>query len=123
VIVYTIFHFTAFLFVGLLASLIVTIARYEPSILLGFAILFAVSEIGIYGLVALIGQATPIRNAWLPIMAGNVLAAGAMGFYFWKRHGELEHELRHAFDYKRDEDDGEQGAEVEAVVTERPAAP
>jgi uncharacterized membrane protein YphA (DoxX/SURF4 family) len=127
VIVYTIFHFAAFMFVGLLASLIVHLARHEPSILLGFAILFAVTEIGIYGLVALLGEATPLRSAWLPIMAGNVLAAGAMGYYFWKKHAELEHELRHAFDYKRGEDEEE--AEVEAqvevdvAVTERPAAP
>jgi uncharacterized membrane protein YphA (DoxX/SURF4 family) len=125
VLVYTIFHFTAFIFVGLLASFIVTLARKEPSILLGFAILFAATEIGIYGLVALLGEASALRRgAWLPIMAGNVLAAGAMGFYFWKKHGEIEHELRHAFDYKRDEDE-EVGAEaeVDVEVTDRPVAP
>jgi uncharacterized membrane protein YphA (DoxX/SURF4 family) len=125
VLVYTIFHFTAFMFVGLLASLIVTLARYEPSILLGFAILFAVTEIGIYGLVALLGEASPLRQgAWLPIMVGNLLAAGAMGFYFWRKHGELEHELRHAFDYKRDEDEEPVAvAEVDVEVTDRPVAP
>jgi uncharacterized membrane protein YphA (DoxX/SURF4 family) len=126
VVVYTIFHFTAFMFVGLLASLIVTLARHEPSILLGFAILFAATEIGIYGLVALLGETSPLqRNAWLPIMVGNLLAAGAMGFYFWKKHGELEHELRHAFDYERDEDVEPEAtvAEADVVVTERPAAP
>ena len=124
VIVYTIFHFTAFMFVGLLASLIVTLARQEPSILLGFAILFAVTEIGIYGLVALLGEASPLaRGAWLPIMVGNLLAAVTMGYYFWKKHSEIEHELRHAFDYRRDEDDVAVAAveEVEVVVTDRPA--
>lgn len=105
VVAYTVFHFAAFMFVGLVASLIVALARYEPSILIGFAILFAIMEVGIYGLVGLLSVATPLgKYAWLQIMIGNVLAALAMGFYFWKKHGELEYELRHAFD-PRDNDE------------------
>ena len=105
VLVYTVFHFAAFMVVGLVASLIVHLARYEPSILLGFAILFAATEIGIYGLVALLGEWSPLaRGAWLQIMVGNVLAALAMGIYFWRTHRELEHELRHAFDPHDDEE-------------------
>ncbi len=104
VLAYTIFHFAAFMFVGLVASFIVALARHEPSILIGFAILFAIMEVGIYGLVSLLDAATPLgRHAWLPIMLGNVLAAFAMGFYFWKKHSELEYELRHAFDPRPDE--------------------
>jgi uncharacterized membrane protein YphA (DoxX/SURF4 family) len=115
VLFYTVFHFAAFMVVGLLASLIVQLARQEPSILIGFAILFAVTEIGIYGLVALIEGASPLgRNAWLPIMVGNILATFAMGFYFWKTHSELSYELHHAFDVKRDEDD-ETGTTTEEV--------
>jgi uncharacterized membrane protein YphA (DoxX/SURF4 family) len=106
VIAYTVFHFAAFMFVGLVASLIVALARYEPSILIGFAILFAVMELGIYGLVGLLEGATPLgRDAWLPIMIGNVLAAFSMGFYFWRKHSELEYELRHAFDPRENENE------------------
>jgi putative oxidoreductase len=106
VLVYTVFHFAAFMFVGLLASLIVHLARREPSILIGFAILFAVTEVGIYGLVAFLGEWSPLQgNAWLPIMLGNVLAAAAMGFYFFRTHRELAYQLRHAFDPRPDEDD------------------
>jgi uncharacterized membrane protein YphA (DoxX/SURF4 family) len=113
VLFYTVFHFAAFMVVGLLASLIVQLARHEPSILIGFAILFAVTEIGIYGLVALIEGASPLgRNAWLPIMVGNILATLAMGFYFWKTHGELSYELHHAFDLKREADDEADTEEV-----------
>jgi uncharacterized membrane protein YphA (DoxX/SURF4 family) len=116
VLVYTVFHFAAFMFVGLVASLIVHLARQEPSILLGFAILFAATEIGIYGLVAFLGEWSPLqRNAWLPIMVGNVLAAGAMGFYFYRTHREIAYELRHAFDLRPSEDDDE---EVTVVVAE-----
>lgn len=115
VLVYTVFHFAAFMFVGLLASLIVSLARMEPSILIGFAILFAATEVGIYGLVGLLEGATPLaRDAWLPIMVGNLLAAAAMGWYFWRQHRELEYELRHAFDPRPDEDEGV--VEEQAVV-------
>ncbi len=118
VLVYTVFHFSAFMVVGLIASLIVHLARHEPSILLGFAILFAATEIGIYGLVALLGEWSPLaRGAWLQIMVGNILAALAMGIYFWRTHGEIEHELRHAFDPREEEE--------EVVIVERqvPSAP
>ncbi|HEY2027056.1 MAG TPA: DoxX family protein [Gemmatimonadaceae bacterium] len=120
VLFYTVFHFAAFMLVGLLASLIVQLARQEPSILIGFAILFAVTEIGIYGLVALIEGASPLgRNAWLPIMVGNILATLTMGFYFWKTHGELSYELHHAFDVKRDVDEE---ADTEQVPPVSPGA-
>ncbi len=106
VLAYSVFHFGVFMLVGLLASLIVSLARFEPSILIGFVILFAIMEVGIYGLVSLLSVATPLgSHAWLPIMIGNLLAAFAMGFYFWRKHAELEHELRHAFDPRTDEDE------------------
>jgi putative oxidoreductase len=118
VLVYTVFHFTAFMFVGLVASLIVHLARQEPSILLGFAILFAATEIGIYGLVAFLGEWSPLqRNAWLPIMVGNLLAAGAMGLYFYRTHREIAYELRHAFDLRPSEDDDEVTVVVADVET------
>jgi putative oxidoreductase len=121
VLVYTVFHFTAFMFVGLVASLIVHLARQEPSILLGFAILFAATEIGIYGLVAFLGEWSPLqRNAWLPIMVGNLLAAAAMGFYFYRTHKEIAHELRHAFDPRPSEDDDDEDASVAASEIDPP---
>ncbi len=106
VLAYSVFHFAVFMLVGLLASLIVSLARLEPSILIGFVILFAIMEVGIYGLVSLLSVATPLgSHAWLPIMLGNLLAALAMGFYFWRKHAELEHELRHAFDPRPEADE------------------
>jgi uncharacterized membrane protein YphA (DoxX/SURF4 family) len=106
VLVYTIFHFAAFLLVGLLASLIVVLARREPSILIGFLILFAATEVGIYGFIALFEGATALgHGAWLQIMVGNLLASAAMGYYFWWKHHELEHQLRHAFDVPPDEEE------------------
>jgi len=100
VLVYTVFHFAAFMFVGLLASLIVHLARQEPSILLGFVVLFVATEVGFYGLVGLLHQASSLGSlAWYQVMIGNLIAAAAMGVYFWRTHRELEDEFRHSMDW------------------------
>lgn len=100
VLVYTVFHFGAFMLVGLVASLIVFLAHREPSILFGFVVLFVATEVGFYGFVGLLHQATPLGTlAWYQVMLGNLLAAGAMGFYFWRTHRELGDEFRHSLDW------------------------
>jgi uncharacterized membrane protein YphA (DoxX/SURF4 family) len=101
VLLYTVFHFGAFMIVGLFASLVVTLAQKEPSILFAFILLFAVAEVGIYALVSILHAATPLgSSAWLQIMVGNIIAALAMGFYFWRRHRELGEEFRHSLDWE-----------------------
>jgi uncharacterized membrane protein YphA (DoxX/SURF4 family) len=100
VLVYTVFHFTAFMFVGLLAALIVHLAKAEPSILLGFVVLFVATEIGFYGFTGLLHEASSLKNlAWYQVMLGNLIAAMAMGYYFWRTHKELRDEFRHSLDW------------------------
>jgi len=101
VFVYTVFHYAAFMVGGLLTALVVVAARREPSILFGFLILFVMTEIGIYGIVALLEVASALgRYAWVQIMAGSALAALAMGAYFWRAHHELADEFRHSLDWE-----------------------
>lgn len=100
VLVYTIFHFGAFMFVGLLAALIVHLAKREPSILLGFVVLFVATEIGFYGFTGLLHEASSLKDlAWYQVMLGNLIAASAMGYYFWRTHRELGDEFRHSLDW------------------------
>jgi uncharacterized membrane protein YphA (DoxX/SURF4 family) len=100
VLVYTIFHFGAFMFVGLLAALIVHLAKHEPSILLGFVVLFVATEIGFYGLTGLLHEASSLKGlVWYQVMLGNLVAASAMGYYFWRTHRELRDEFRHSLDW------------------------
>ena len=100
VLAYTVFHFVAFMFVGLVASLIVFLAKHEPSILLGFVVLFVATEIGFYGLTGLLHEASSLKSlAWYQVMLGNLIAASAMGFYFWRTHRELGEEFRHSLDW------------------------
>ena len=99
VLVYTLFHYAAFIAVGMVAVLIVVVARREPSILLGFVVLFAIVEIGFYGFVAVLAQATELHGlAWYQVMLGNLIAAAGMGLYLWRTYPQLSEQLQHALD-------------------------
>jgi putative oxidoreductase len=99
ILVYTVFHYGAFIAVGILAAIIVGWARSEPSVLLGFVILFAAIEVGFYGFVAVLAQASDLRAlAWYQVMIGNLIAATGMGLYFWRSHPQLHDQLVHALD-------------------------
>jgi uncharacterized membrane protein YphA (DoxX/SURF4 family) len=99
VLAYSVYHYAAFILVGLAAALIVSLAEREPSVLLGFVLLFAIAEVGIYALVAILDVASPLgAHAWLTLMIGNLLAVGAMGAFFWKRRSGLGEKFRRALD-------------------------
>lgn len=96
---YTLFHYAAFIVVGILITIMVNAAEKTPSILGGFFILFVAFELGFHGLVALIQQTTALGDlAWYQIMLGNLVAAVAMGTYLLRKHPELREEMRHALD-------------------------
>jgi len=96
---YTVFHVAAFVMVGLVAAMIVYFANREPSILLGFVVLFAAIEVGFYAFVGLLQHATPLGSlAWYNVMIGNLLAAAAMGTYLLRAHPILREQFAHAID-------------------------
>jgi hypothetical protein len=99
ILVYTVFHYAAFIAVGIVAAIGVGWARTEPSVLIGFVILFAAVEVGFYGFVAVLAQASDLRAlAWYQVMLGNLIAAIGMGLYLWRSHPQLHEQLRHALD-------------------------
>src|SRR5207244_3628599 len=56
VVAYTIFHYAAFIAVGLLVSVIVHWAQTQPTVLAGAMMLFVAFEIGFYGLSSALSQ-------------------------------------------------------------------
>lgn len=99
VLIYTVVHYAAFILLGLIVSMIVNVAQREPSILLGFVVLFAAMEVGFYALAGLLQQATQLGAlAWYNVMLGNLLAAIGMGFYLWRAHPSLREQFAHALD-------------------------
>ncbi|HJU67921.1 MAG TPA: DoxX family protein [Gemmatimonadaceae bacterium] len=99
VLAYTLFHYAAFITVGIVAAAMVRLAGDEPSVLMGFVILFVAFEVGFYAFVAVLSQVTPLGGlAWWQVMVGNLIAAGAMGFYLLRRHPVLREQFRHSLD-------------------------
>lgn len=96
---YTLFHYAAFIAIGLLAAVIVRAAAREPSVLIGFVILFVAFEIGFYALVALLQEASALGAlAWYNVMAGNLIAAAIMGTYLYRANPALRDTFDHAMD-------------------------
>ena len=97
VVVYTIFHYLAFIVAGLLVAVIVHFAQREPTVLAGAMMLFVAFEIGFYGLSAALRESPGLGSigGWL-VATGNLLAALVMGGYLWRTHPELRAELAHA---------------------------
>jgi putative oxidoreductase len=99
VLAYTVFHYAAFIVLGMVAAMIVSVANREPSILMGFVVLFAAIEVGFYAFVGLLQQATPLGSlAWYNVMIGNLLAAAAMGVYLLRAHPVLRDQFRHSIE-------------------------
>ena len=90
VIVYTLFHFVAFILAGLLVAVIVHFAEREPGVLAGAMMLFVAFEIGFYGLSSALSE-SPMFGAlgWAQVATGNLVAAIVMGSYMWRTHPEL----------------------------------
>ena len=96
---YTVLHYAAFIVTGVIAAGVVAWAGEEPALLLGFAILFVAFEVGFYGFVALLREASALGDlAWSQVMIGNLISAVAMGVYIWRVHPQLREQWAHALD-------------------------
>jgi len=98
IIIYTMFHYAAFILVGTIAVILVHAGERAPSVLAGSMILFVAFELGFYGLVALLRQSVLGNLAWYQILAGNLLAALLMGTYLWRSHPALREGLVRALE-------------------------
>jgi hypothetical protein len=95
---YTVFHVVVFVLMGLVVAAIVNSAEREPSLLIGFLILFVAFEVGWYGWTSLLARSENFGQlAWYQVMVANLVAAVVMGVYMWRSHpallGRFAHEL------------------------------
>jgi hypothetical protein len=92
--IYTPVHIAAFVLVGLIAARLVEASRQVPNLTAGFLLLFVVFETGFYFVSLFLAEFDTLgRLAWYQIGAANLLAAGMMGTYLWRKHPELKTEL------------------------------
>jgi hypothetical protein len=94
---YTAFHFAAFAIAGLIGATVMNNAEEEPSMLIGFFILFIFFEIGFYGLSAILARSEYFgRLAWYQVLAANLIAAATIGTYLFRRHPGLASRFAHS---------------------------
>lgn len=87
ILMYTVFHYLAFIGVGILFSAIFHVADREPAFLAGFLILFVGLEIVWLGLTLVVQETSALRViAWYQIAAANLVASITMGTYLVRRH-------------------------------------
>lgn len=93
IIIYTIFHFAAFILAGIIVVAVVHASEREPSLLLGFLILFVAFEVGFYGMIYFLDLSVLGSLAWMQVGLANLLAAFVMGRYLWRSHPALRGRL------------------------------
>jgi membrane-anchored protein YejM (alkaline phosphatase superfamily) len=97
VITYTLFHFAIFLAIGFVCAWVVNNSEKTPSVLIGFMGLVVAFEVGWIGWTTVLADRTNFGAlAWYQVLVANLLAAGAMGVYFWRRHPALGARLNEA---------------------------
>ena len=98
VIGYTLFHYAAFVLVGIVLTVIVHQAERTPGILAGLLVAFVIMTLGFYMVAAAFAQSALGQLAWPQIFIANLLAAGLMLGYLWRTHPKLEGQLHHALE-------------------------
>lgn len=95
VLIYTVFHYAAFIGVGFVASAIVHAAERQPAVLAGALMLFVALELWFILLTSILRHFSGFQgiHSWLAVAVGNLIAAAAMGTYLWRAHPALRHEL------------------------------
>jgi hypothetical protein len=89
VVLYTWVHALVFCVIGGIAARLLAVAERQPNAGFGILLAFVVFEFGF--LVVTLLFAEPVLQAltWPAILVGNLIAALAMGAYFWRRHPGL----------------------------------
>jgi hypothetical protein len=86
---YTILHGLAFIAFGIVAATMMAMSEREPTLFIGFVILFACFEVFFFGLLSVLGRAAQAALVWWSVLIGNLLASVAMIWYFFRAYRAL----------------------------------
>lgn len=86
---FTWIHGLVFIVIGSAASFLIGLAEKNPNLGFGILLLFVVLEFGFIFAALLFAEPVLHVFAWPAVFVGNLLAATAMGVYFWYRHPNL----------------------------------
>ena len=94
---YTVVHGLAFLTFGVAASVLMAAAERQPVFLIALIILFTAFEVFSFGAIIIVANWVRDEVAGWTIFAANLLAAGAMLAYFFRRHRTLARRFSEAW--------------------------
>src|SRR5882724_1257140 len=89
VIWFTWVHVLVFVVLGSAASGLLRLAERDPNFGFGILLFLVVFMFGFIGVSLVFAEEVLHALAWPAILVGNLLAAGAMVWYFWRRHPQL----------------------------------
>jgi hypothetical protein len=89
VLMFTWVHGLAFVVVGGIVARLLALAERQPGVGFGIVMLFVFFEFGFIAAAMLFAAPVLHTLAWPAILVANLLAAAAMGGYFWLRHPNL----------------------------------
>jgi len=95
---YTIFHYVAFIIVGIVLTVIVHQAERTPGILAGLLVAFVIMTLGFYMIAAAFAQSALGQMSWAQIFIANLLASTLMLWYLWRKHPKLDRQLKQALE-------------------------
>jgi hypothetical protein len=95
---YTVFHYVAFIIVGVLLTVIVHQAARTPGILAGLLVALVVMTMGFYMIAAAFAHSALGGMAWPQIFIANLIAAVMMLGYLWRTHPLLSGHLKQALE-------------------------
>lgn len=94
IVLYTGVHFIVFVLFAFLVALIVRLCVDQPAIRFALLVLFVAFEFFFYVIVNAVSEEVGALFPMWTVVAANLLAAAAMGAYFWRRYPELGDILR-----------------------------
>ncbi len=89
VLLYTWVHGLAFCVIGGVASKLLALAQRNVNFGFGILLFFVIFEFGFIGAALVFAEPILHALAWPAVLMGNLLAAAAMGLYFWRHHLNL----------------------------------
>jgi hypothetical protein len=84
---FTFLHWLVFAAVGGVAAWLLEVADRNPSLGFGILLLFILFEFGFFAIAGLFAEPVLQKLTWWTVLLGNLLAAGSMAGYFWRRYG------------------------------------
>lgn len=90
VMLFTWVHALLFAAVGGVAARLLAFAEHTANVGFGIILLFVIFEFGFVAVTMILAEGALSSLAWPAVLVGNLLAAGVMGAYFWRRHPNLQ---------------------------------